>query len=102
LRTESGKPGDGDGEKSAPTDVSGYGARDAGAAPANVGGYGGRDMRLTPTDVSGYEYGGGRDRVRRFLFERDTFTFANELYWEYRIDPVTGATTTFTNDPPPA
>jgi hypothetical protein len=36
-----------------------------------------------------------------FLFERDTLAFANELFWEYRFDPVTGATTTFTNKPAP-
>ncbi len=34
-------------------------------------------------------------------FERDTFAYANELFWEYRIDPATGATTTVTNRPPP-
>ncbi len=37
-----------------------------------------------------------------FAFERDTFTFANELFWEYRIDPTTGRTTTVSNNPPPA
>jgi len=36
-----------------------------------------------------------------FQFERDTFTFANELVWQYRIDPATGATTVAPNDPPP-
>lgn len=36
-----------------------------------------------------------------FSFERDTFAFPNELYWEYRIDPVTKVTTTVKNDPPP-
>jgi hypothetical protein len=41
------------------------------------------------------------EQRRRFSFERDTFTFANELYWEYRFDPATGATTTITNNPPP-
>jgi hypothetical protein len=40
--------------------------------------------------------------MRAFSFERDTFTFANELFWEYRIDPVTGKTTTVSNNPPPA
>jgi hypothetical protein len=39
--------------------------------------------------------------TRRFLFERDTFAFAHELVWQYRIDPATGATTTFRTDPPP-
>lgn len=36
-----------------------------------------------------------------FIFERDTFAFPNELYWEYRIDPVTKQTTTVKNNPPP-
>ncbi len=39
--------------------------------------------------------------TRPFLFERDTLAFANELFWEYRFDPVTGATTTSSNNPPP-
>jgi hypothetical protein len=39
---------------------------------------------------------------RPFVFERDTFAFANELIWEYRFDPDTGAVTTFRNQPPPA
>lgn len=38
---------------------------------------------------------------RRFNFEQDTFAFANELFWEYRFDPVTGALTTRRNSPPP-
>ena len=38
---------------------------------------------------------------RPFQFERDAFAFANELFWEYRFDPVTGSTTTFNNNPPP-
>ena len=38
---------------------------------------------------------------RTFQFERDTFTFANELVWQYRFDPVTGAMTVSPNDPPP-
>ena len=37
----------------------------------------------------------------RFLFERDSFAFPNELVWEYRLDPATGAMTTRRNDPPP-
>lgn len=37
----------------------------------------------------------------RFEFERDSFAFANELIWEYRLDPVTGEMTTRRNDPPP-
>ncbi|MGO8677296.1 MAG: hypothetical protein ACLQVX_15675 [Limisphaerales bacterium] len=40
--------------------------------------------------------------ARPFLFERDTFTFANELIWQYRFDPDTGATTVSRTDPPPA
>jgi len=36
-----------------------------------------------------------------FVFERDTFAFANELVWEYRFDPVSGDMTTVQNDPPP-
>jgi hypothetical protein len=36
-----------------------------------------------------------------FSFERETFTFANELFWEYRVDPVTGKTTTQNSNPPP-
>jgi hypothetical protein len=27
---------------------------------------------------------------RRFIFERDSFAFANELLWEYRLSPETG------------
>jgi hypothetical protein len=38
---------------------------------------------------------------RPFLFERDTFAFANELLWEYRLDPVTGTMTTLRHDPAP-
>ena len=30
---------------------------------------------------------------RRFEFERDTFSFANELLWEYRFDATTGKAT---------
>ena len=40
--------------------------------------------------------------MRAFSFERDTFTFANELFWEYRIDPATGRTTTVNSNPPPS
>jgi hypothetical protein len=36
-----------------------------------------------------------------FQFERDTFTFANELVWQYRFDAATGAMTVAHNDPPP-
>ncbi len=38
---------------------------------------------------------------RRFAFERDTFAFANELVWQYRMDPATGRMTTFRANPPP-
>ncbi len=41
-------------------------------------------------------------RLRPFRFERDTFAFANELIWQYRFDPATGATITFRTQPPPA
>ena len=40
-------------------------------------------------------------RPRSFQFERDTFAFANELIWQYRFDPNTGAMTVSPNDPPP-
>ena len=40
-------------------------------------------------------------RTLHFQFERDTFAFANELVWEYRFEPGTGAVTTFRNNPPP-
>jgi hypothetical protein len=46
----------------------------------------------------------GRDDsvgARRFEFDRDTFAFANELVWEYRLDLVTGRMRTLRNDPPP-
>jgi hypothetical protein len=39
--------------------------------------------------------------IRPFCYERDTLAFRNELYWEYQIDPVTGKTTTFSNNPRP-
>lgn len=42
-----------------------------------------------------------RQQSQGFAFERDTFAFPNELYWEYRIDPVTKQTTTVKNNPPP-
>ena len=40
-------------------------------------------------------------RAGGFRFERDTFAFAHELVWKYHFDPVTGAMTTVTADPPP-
>jgi hypothetical protein len=36
-----------------------------------------------------------------FEFERDTFAYANELVWEYRVEPGTGRMTTLWNDPAP-
>jgi hypothetical protein len=39
--------------------------------------------------------------TRSFQFERDTLAFANELVWEYRFEPNTGAMTTSRNEPPP-
>ena len=38
---------------------------------------------------------------RAFCFERDAFAFRNELFWEYRFDPVTGKTSTFSVSPRP-
>lgn len=40
-------------------------------------------------------------RLRSFQFEHDTFAFANELIWQYRPNPATGAMTTFRTQPPP-
>ncbi len=37
-----------------------------------------------------------------FVFDRDTFSFPNELIWEYRFDPATGAMSTVRNHPAPA
>jgi hypothetical protein len=37
----------------------------------------------------------------RFVFERDTFSYANELVWEYRLEDGSDTMTTFRNDPPP-
>lgn len=38
---------------------------------------------------------------RHFRFERDTFAFANELVWQYRLDPASGRMETFRNVPAP-
>ena len=38
---------------------------------------------------------------RRFVFERDSFAFANELLWEYRLDPATGTMTSGARIPKP-
>ena len=40
-------------------------------------------------------------RARAFQFERDTFAFPNELFWEYRLEAATGAMISFRSDPPP-
>jgi hypothetical protein len=40
-------------------------------------------------------------RAPCFQFERDTFAFANELVWEYRLEPGASTMTTFRNDPLP-
>jgi len=39
--------------------------------------------------------------ARPFQFERDTFAFAHELVWQYRLDPGTGQMTTLRTHPPP-
>jgi hypothetical protein len=39
--------------------------------------------------------------LRPFLFERDTFAFAHELVWEYRLDAATGQMVTVRATPPP-
>jgi len=43
----------------------------------------------------------GAGLARPFRFEQDTFAFANELVWEYRLDPRTGSMNTFRNEPRP-
>jgi len=40
-------------------------------------------------------------QTRSFSFERDTFTFANELLWEYKINPKTGSMTMLSKNRPP-
>ena len=40
-------------------------------------------------------------RAPRFQFERDTFAYANELVWEYRLEEGADTMTTFRNDPAP-
>ena len=40
-------------------------------------------------------------RARAFQFEKDTFTFVNELVWSYRFYPDTGAMSVSPSDPPP-
>src|SRR5271156_3797118 len=39
---------------------------------------------------------------RTFDFYADSFSYPNELIWEYLYDPQTGKTTTRKNNPPPA
>jgi hypothetical protein len=39
---------------------------------------------------------------RPFDFYADTFSYPNELIWEYQFDPSTGKTSTRKNDPPPS
>jgi hypothetical protein len=39
---------------------------------------------------------------RMFDFCADTFSYPNELIWEYQFDPETGKAATRKNDPPPA
>lgn len=38
---------------------------------------------------------------RSFVFERDTFAFANELVWQYQLDPATGAMNISRRSAPP-
>lgn len=38
---------------------------------------------------------------RAFTFPADTFSYSNQLVWEYRLDPVTGKTITSKYEPPP-
>jgi len=38
---------------------------------------------------------------RGFEFPRDTFSYANELVWEYRFDPATGQVSSFRSQKPP-
>lgn len=42
------------------------------------------------------------DQVRPFVFEQDTFAFANELVWQYQFDPATGKMTNTRTVPPPS
>ncbi len=68
------------------------------------------ELAMSPgphTPLGRSEPGGGTAKAtpfptpRRFVFERDTFAFPNELVWAYRFDPVTGQTTNCRRDPPP-
>ena len=40
--------------------------------------------------------------LRSFLFERDTFAFANDLVWQYQLEPESSAMTTSRRSSPPA
>jgi hypothetical protein len=40
--------------------------------------------------------------ARRFVFDRDTFAFRNELVWAYQFDGATGKMTWRRREPPPA
>jgi hypothetical protein len=40
--------------------------------------------------------------ARKFVFDRDTFSFPNELVWSYHFDPKTGRTINRRRKPPPA
>jgi len=42
-----------------------------------------------------------RQGTRPFNFQTDTFSYSNQLVWEYRFDPATGKTTTSKREPPP-
>ena len=37
-----------------------------------------------------------------FVFQQDTFAYANELVWIYDFDPITGDSTHWRRDPPPS
>ena len=41
-------------------------------------------------------------RPRPFRFDRDTFTFANDLVWQYHFNPATGVTSSARGTAPPA
>jgi hypothetical protein len=40
-------------------------------------------------------------RSRPFNFQTDTFSYSNQLVWEYRLDPATGKTITSKHEPAP-
>jgi hypothetical protein len=51
-------------------------------------------MMLTKTNLAG-------PGVRRFVFARDSFAYANELVWEYRMDPARGKRVLSSREPKP-